>query len=58
MFATQTHGATTTHSPIKAWFLANFRGQRIVTRWQTPLFSVAFITVYSVRWELLPANAL
>lgn len=58
MFATQTHGATITHSPLKAWFLANFGGHRIVTRWQTPVFSVATITVYSVRWELLPVQGM
>jgi len=58
MFDSHTPGAVLTHSPVKAWFLAAFRGQRVVSRWYRPLFSCAIFTIYIVRWELLPPNSI
>lgn len=58
MFASETLGATLTHSPLKAWFLATFCGQQVVNRWYRPLFSCAIFTIYLVRWELLPTNSI
>jgi len=58
MFVNQTHGATLTHSPLKALYLSLFGGKRVVNRWYRPLFSCAIFTIYIVRWELLPANSI
>ena len=56
MFDTiETPDMTKTKSPLKAWFLTKFRGQKVLTIRATPALTLLGVIVYSRCWVLIAA---